>query len=154
MARLEGGEVGLEEAVALFEQGQGYLAACRERLAAAQKRIEELTADELGPAPADAAGQRSPTRRSERRRGASQRSRRFRSRSIRLSGTWQPALADVGVGEQAVLVGAQGHPLGEHVVALRAAAASSPPRRSGNWTQYSRTGAIERGSSATTGRCG
>ena len=47
VARLEGGEVGLEEAVALFERGQGYLAACRERLAAAQKRIEELTADEL-----------------------------------------------------------------------------------------------------------
>jgi exodeoxyribonuclease VII small subunit len=55
VARLEGGEVGLEEAVALFEQGQGYLAACRERLAAAQKRIEELTADELGPAPSDEA---------------------------------------------------------------------------------------------------
>ena len=55
VARLEGGEVGLEEAVALFEQGQGYLAACRERLAAAQKRIEELTADELGPGPAGGA---------------------------------------------------------------------------------------------------
>jgi len=53
VARLEGGEVGLEEAVALFEQGTGYLAACRERLAAAQKRIEELTADELGPAPGE-----------------------------------------------------------------------------------------------------
>jgi exodeoxyribonuclease VII small subunit len=60
VARLEGGEVGLEEAVALFEQGQGYLAACRERLAAAQKRIEELTADELGPAPADAAKEPDP----------------------------------------------------------------------------------------------
>lgn len=47
VARLEGGEVGLEEAVALFEQGQGYLAACRERLAAAQRRIEELTAEGL-----------------------------------------------------------------------------------------------------------
>jgi exodeoxyribonuclease VII small subunit len=55
VARLEGGEVGLEEAVALFEQGQGYLTACRERLAAAQKRIEELTADELGPGPAGGA---------------------------------------------------------------------------------------------------
>jgi exodeoxyribonuclease VII small subunit len=43
VARLEGGEVGLEEAVALFEQGQGYLATCRERLARAQQRIEELT---------------------------------------------------------------------------------------------------------------
>ena len=47
VARLEGGEVGLEEAVALFERGQRYLAACRERLAAAQRRIEELTAEDL-----------------------------------------------------------------------------------------------------------
>ena len=53
VARLEGGEVGLEEAVALFEQGQGYLAACRERLAAAQRRIEELTAEGLPPAPGE-----------------------------------------------------------------------------------------------------
>ena len=47
VARLESGEAGLEEAVALFERGQGYLAACRERLAAAQRRIEELTAEDL-----------------------------------------------------------------------------------------------------------
>lgn len=47
VARLESGEVGLEEAVALFERGQRYLAACRERLAAAQRRIEELTAEDL-----------------------------------------------------------------------------------------------------------
>jgi exodeoxyribonuclease VII small subunit len=47
VSRLESGEVGLEEAVALFERGQGYLAACRERLGAAQRRIEELTAEEL-----------------------------------------------------------------------------------------------------------
>lgn len=52
VARLESGEVGLEEAVALFERGQGYLAACRERLAAAQRRIEELTAEDLPPPPA------------------------------------------------------------------------------------------------------
>ena len=50
VARLEGGEVGLEEAVALFERGQGYLAICRERLAAVQRRIDELTAADL---PAD-----------------------------------------------------------------------------------------------------
>ena len=43
VTRLEGGEVGLEEAVGLFEQGQAYLATCRERLARAQQRIEELT---------------------------------------------------------------------------------------------------------------
>ena len=47
VARLESGDVGLEEAVALFERGQGYLTVCRERLAAAQKRIEELTAEDL-----------------------------------------------------------------------------------------------------------
>lgn len=50
VARLESGDVGLEEAVALFERGQGHLAVCRDRLAAAQKRIEELTADD-GPPP-------------------------------------------------------------------------------------------------------
>jgi exodeoxyribonuclease VII small subunit len=58
VARLDSGEVGLEEAVTLFERGQGYLAACRERLAAAQRRIEELTAEELPrepDAPADEA---------------------------------------------------------------------------------------------------
>jgi len=59
VTRLEGGEVGLEEAVALFEQGQAYLAACRERLAVAQRRIEELTAESLpappGEPPAEAA---------------------------------------------------------------------------------------------------
>ncbi len=54
VSRLESGEVGLEEAVALFERGQGYLAACRERLAAAQRRIEELTAEELPPEPGTA----------------------------------------------------------------------------------------------------
>ena len=53
VARLEGGEVGLEEAVALFEDGQGYLAACRERLASAQRRIEELTAESLPAAPGE-----------------------------------------------------------------------------------------------------
>lgn len=51
VSRLESGEVGLEEAVALFERGQGYLAACRERLGAAQRRIEELTAEDLPPEP-------------------------------------------------------------------------------------------------------
>lgn len=57
VARLESGEVGLEEAVALFEQGQGLLTACRERLAAAQRRIEELTAEGL---PAAAPGTSEP----------------------------------------------------------------------------------------------
>ena len=43
VARLEQGDVGLEEAVALFEQGRGHLERCKERLASAQQRIEELT---------------------------------------------------------------------------------------------------------------
>ncbi len=57
VARMESGEVGLEEAVALFERGQGYLAACRERLAAAQQRIEELTAEDLPPERPGGAGE-------------------------------------------------------------------------------------------------
>ncbi|MGD9694962.1 MAG: exodeoxyribonuclease VII small subunit [Thermoleophilia bacterium] len=63
VARLESGEVGLEEAVALFERGQGYLAVCRDRLGAAQKRIEELTAEGLpdaGAGPEAAAGESPP----------------------------------------------------------------------------------------------
>ena len=45
--RLEDGSVGLEEAVALFEQGSRHLAACRQRLIAVQGRIDELTAADL-----------------------------------------------------------------------------------------------------------
>lgn len=44
VARMDGGDVGLEEAVRLFEQGQELLGVCRERLALAQQRITELTA--------------------------------------------------------------------------------------------------------------
>ena len=47
VTQLERGEVGLEEAVRLFEDGQRFLAVCRDRLAAAQARIDELTASEL-----------------------------------------------------------------------------------------------------------
>ncbi len=43
VARLESGDVGLEEALALFEQGRAQLVVCRTRLAAVQHRIEELT---------------------------------------------------------------------------------------------------------------
>lgn len=43
--RLESGGVGLEEAVALFERGRVHLAVCRERLAASEARIRELTAE-------------------------------------------------------------------------------------------------------------
>lgn len=54
VARLESGDVGLEEAVGLFEEGQRYLALCTNRLALAQQRIEELTG------PAQAAGDAAP----------------------------------------------------------------------------------------------
>lgn len=47
VARLEAGGVGLEEAVTLFERGQEHLRVCRARLDVAQRRIEELTAEEL-----------------------------------------------------------------------------------------------------------
>jgi exodeoxyribonuclease VII small subunit len=43
VAQLERGDVGLEEAVALFEQGRTHLDRCRARLALAQARIEKLT---------------------------------------------------------------------------------------------------------------
>lgn len=45
VTRMDGGDVGLEEAVRLFEQGQELLGVCRERLALAQQRITELTAE-------------------------------------------------------------------------------------------------------------
>ena len=45
VGRLEGGQVGLEEAIALFEQGQAHLAACRQRLGVATRRIEALTSE-------------------------------------------------------------------------------------------------------------
>ena len=59
VTQLERGEVGLEEAVRLFEDGQRFLAVCRERLAVAQARIDELTASELpaGSEPAEEASE-------------------------------------------------------------------------------------------------
>lgn len=45
VARLESGEVGLEEALTLFEQGRSHLTRCRARLAAVQQRIDELTGE-------------------------------------------------------------------------------------------------------------
>lgn len=53
VARLEQGDVGLEEAVALFEQGRGHLEHCKERLALAQQRIQELTGTPESPAMPD-----------------------------------------------------------------------------------------------------
>ncbi len=44
VARMESGDVGLEEAVELFERGQKYLDYCSKRLLQVERRIEELAA--------------------------------------------------------------------------------------------------------------
>ena len=47
--KLEGGELGLEESLALFEEGVGLARAAQARLDAAEKRVEELVrVDENG----------------------------------------------------------------------------------------------------------
>jgi exodeoxyribonuclease VII small subunit len=42
VARLEGGEAGVEEALALWERGELLYRFCSERLAAAEGKVEEL----------------------------------------------------------------------------------------------------------------
>ncbi len=42
VSRLEAGEEGLEEAIALFEEGRRLSDLCQERLATAQQQIEKL----------------------------------------------------------------------------------------------------------------
>jgi exodeoxyribonuclease VII small subunit len=47
--KLESGELGLEESLALFEEGVGLARAAQQRLDAAEKRVEELVrVDENG----------------------------------------------------------------------------------------------------------
>jgi exodeoxyribonuclease VII small subunit len=41
--RLEGGDVAIDEAIALWERGEALYVVCRERLDAAQGKVEELT---------------------------------------------------------------------------------------------------------------
>ena len=41
--RLEAGDVPVDEAIALWERGEALYATCRERLDAAEGRVEELT---------------------------------------------------------------------------------------------------------------
>jgi exodeoxyribonuclease VII small subunit len=43
VARLEGGQAGVEEALALWERGERLYRFCAERLAAAEGRVEELS---------------------------------------------------------------------------------------------------------------
>jgi len=50
VARLERGDVGLDEAIALWQRGEALHRRCVELLDAAQGRIEELSsADDAGP---------------------------------------------------------------------------------------------------------
>ncbi len=46
VARLEDEDVGLEEALELFERGMRLARACRERLTAIEARVERLLAEE------------------------------------------------------------------------------------------------------------
>ena len=46
LAQLESGEIELEEAMELFEQGSALAERCREMLANAEQRLEELAAAE------------------------------------------------------------------------------------------------------------
>ena len=46
LAQLESGEVELEEAMGLFEQGSALAERCREMLANAEQRLEELAPTE------------------------------------------------------------------------------------------------------------
>ena len=43
VARLEGGQAGVEEALALWERGEALYRFCAERLAAAEGKVEELS---------------------------------------------------------------------------------------------------------------
>jgi exodeoxyribonuclease VII small subunit len=51
--RLEGDSVGLDEALALFEEGVGHVKAAEETLARTELRVEELLGDEGRTRPLD-----------------------------------------------------------------------------------------------------
>lgn len=51
VARLEGGDVPLEQSIALYERGARLKAHCEARLAAAQARIEQISQAENGAPP-------------------------------------------------------------------------------------------------------
>jgi len=46
--RLEGGQVPLEESVAIYERGQALKARCEELLKQAEARVEKITLDSAG----------------------------------------------------------------------------------------------------------
>ena len=49
VARLEQGEVDLEDSIALYERGQGLKAHCEQKLKAAEGRLEKLVLGANGP---------------------------------------------------------------------------------------------------------
>ena len=59
LARLESGDVGLDDAVRIFEEAMAYQRFCEARLAEVKGRIEELTAADL-PATPDASPEGEP----------------------------------------------------------------------------------------------
>jgi exodeoxyribonuclease VII small subunit len=48
VARLERGDVPVDDAIALFRRGEELYRACVQRLEAAELRVEELTRDDAG----------------------------------------------------------------------------------------------------------
>jgi exodeoxyribonuclease VII small subunit len=50
VARLEQGEVELEDSIALYERGQALKAHCEEKLKAAEGRLEKIVLGAAGPA--------------------------------------------------------------------------------------------------------
>jgi exodeoxyribonuclease VII small subunit len=48
VARLERGDVPVDDAIALFQRGEELYRACVERLEAAEMRVEQLTRNETG----------------------------------------------------------------------------------------------------------
>ena len=48
VARLERGDVAVDDAIALFKRGEELFRACSERLRAAELRVEELAPDRPG----------------------------------------------------------------------------------------------------------
>jgi exodeoxyribonuclease VII small subunit len=54
LQRIDGGDIGLEEAMSLHRRGQSLVQRCRGLLDAADEELRQLSADDL--APADAGG--------------------------------------------------------------------------------------------------
>ncbi|HEY0281749.1 MAG TPA: exodeoxyribonuclease VII small subunit [Rhizomicrobium sp.] len=55
VARLEQGQVDLEDSIALYERGQALKAHCESKLKAAESRLEKIVLGDSGPAGAEPA---------------------------------------------------------------------------------------------------